>query len=118
MNRTYYMLNSNIKHKFNAKSTIVDGIRFDSKIESRYFEKLMLLKKSGEILFFLRQVPFHLPGNIRYLVDFVEFYAPKNNHQGDVVFTDVKGYMTNMSKLKIKQVESIYGIDINIVKKV
>jgi hypothetical protein len=99
-----------IKHKFGAKPTTVEGIRFDSKKEARYFNELKLRQNSGEILFFLRQTPFHLPGNIRYVIDFVEFHA-----SGDVVFTDVKGMMTPMAKLKIKQVEEIYGIEVNIV---
>ena len=101
-----------IKHKYGAKPTERDGIKFASKAESKYYEKLKLLQKNGDILFFLRQTPFHLPGNVKYLVDFVEFWA-----SGDVVFTDVKGFFTPISSLKIKQVEDCYfPVKINIVK--
>jgi hypothetical protein len=106
-----------VKHKFNAKPTECDGIKFPSLLEKRYYERLKLRQRLGEILFFLRQTPFHLPGNTKYVVDFVEFHAPRGDSQGEVVFTDVKGFMTDMAALKIKQVEAIYGITINIVKK-
>jgi dissimilatory sulfite reductase (desulfoviridin) alpha/beta subunit len=68
---------------------------------------LQLAKKSGQLLFSLRQVPFHLSANIRYVVDFVEFWA-----DGTVRFVDIKGFRTPMYKLKKKQVEAEYPITI------
>lgn len=100
-----------IRHKFHAKPTETNGIRFDSKAEARYYEKLLLAQKSGDLLFFLRQVPFHLPGKTKYVVDFVEFW-----NDGEVKFTDVKGMETQTFKLKLRQVEELYPIKINIVK--
>ena len=48
------------RHKFHAKPTVYDGIRFASKKEAARYEALKLLKKAGEVLFFLRQTRFHL----------------------------------------------------------
>ncbi len=96
-----------IRHKFNAVATEINGIRFGSRREARYYSDLLLAKKSGELLFFLRQAPLHLPGNVRYVVDFVEFW--KN---GEVRFVDCKGYATPMYKLKKTQAESVYPITI------
>jgi len=62
-----------------------------------------LLKKCGEILFFLRQTPFHLPGNIKYICDFMIFWK-----DGSVTFEDVKGFKTKEYTIKKKQVEEIY----------
>ena len=104
-----------LRHKYGAKPTTIEGIRYDSKKEAAYAGKLELLKKSGELLFYLRQVPVHLPGNIIYRIDFLEFWAPKGDSQGDVIFTDVKGFMTPVSKIKIAQAEEILGVKINIV---
>ena len=70
------------------------------------------MQKEGEVVFFLRQVPFHLPGGSRYVIDFQEFHS-----NGNVVFTEVKGFMTDIASLKIKLVQEIYPIKINIVKK-
>ena len=95
------------RHKFKAVPTEVDGIRFASKKEAQYYGELKLRQAAGLVLFFLRQVPFHLPGNIRYVCDFAEFMA-----DGEVRFTDVKGYKTDMYKLKVKQVKDCYGVTI------
>ena len=90
--------------KYGNKKVTVDGIKFDSKKEALYYTKLKLAKQSGELLFFLRQVPFHMPGNVRYLVDFLEFWA-----DGRVQFTDVKGYRTDTYLMKKKMVEDLYN---------
>lgn len=102
-----------MKHKFNAIQTIRDGFRFDSKLEAKYYDKLVKEREDGLIVFFLRQVPFHLPGNVRYVCDFVEYRA-----DGTVVFVDVKGMDTAISKLKRKQVEALYPVKIKLVTKV
>jgi len=98
-----------IRHKFNAVQTINDGIKFSSKKESRYYNELKLRQYAGEVIFFLRQVPFQLTGNTKYFVDFVEFLS-----DGTVKFIDVKGVQTPMFKLKKKQVESLYPVKIEI----
>ena len=99
------------KHKFKAIKCEYDGIKFPSKLEGGYYNRLKILQKAGEVLFFLRQVPLHLPGNTKYVVDFQVFYP-----NGEVEFIDTKGVMTKMSTMKIKQVESIYPIKITIVR--
>jgi hypothetical protein len=100
-------MNQRFRHKFKAVPTEVDGIRFASKKEAQYYGELKLRQAAGLVLFFLRQVPFHLPGNIRYVCDFAEFMA-----DGEVRFVDVKGYKTDMYKLKVKQVKDCYGVTI------
>lgn len=95
------------RHKFNAIPTTVDGIRFASKKESRVYEDLCMRRAAGEIVFFLRQVPFHLPGGVRYVVDFVTF-----NADGTVHFCDAKGMRTQLYLTKKKLVEAHYPIKI------
>lgn len=82
-------------------------------MEAAYYSRLKLLQQSGEVIFFLRQVPFHLPGNVRYVVDFIEFWS-----DGTVKFIDVKGMDTPLSIAKRKLVEAHYPIEIDVVKKV
>lgn len=98
------------KHKFNAVKTAVDGIKFASKKEAKYYQQLNLRKMAGEIVFFLRQVPFHLPGGVTYRVDFQEFHA-----DGSVHFIDVKGFSTKDFIMKKKMVEDLYPVEIEIV---
>jgi len=98
-----------VRHKFNAKPQQLDGFRFDSKAEATYYSHLKLRVSSGEVVFFLRQAPFHLPGGVVYRVDFVEFHA-----DGSVHFVDVKGMQTAEFKLKKRLVETLYPIEIEI----
>lgn len=105
-----------VKHKFNAVRCESDGIKFASKAERAYYERLRILQKAGEVLFFLMQVPFLLPGKVTYRLDFLEFWAPKDGLPGDVIFTEVKGVMTDSAKIKIKQCEDLYNIHINVIR--
>jgi len=94
-------------HKFHAKPTTIDNINFQSKKEANYYQVLKMAQQSGDLLFFLRQIPFDLPGGVKYRVDFVEFW--KN---GDIHFVDIKGMITDTYKMKKKMVEDLYPIKI------
>ena len=95
------------RHKFNAKPTTADGIRFDSKKEAARYATLKLLREAGGVVFFLRQVPLHLPGGVKYVCDFVVFWS-----DGSVTFEDVKGMRTPQYVMKKKMVEATYPIQI------
>ena len=95
------------RHKYHATRTEVDGVSFASKKEANYYSGLSQARAAGELLFFLRQVPFHLPGGVVYRCDFAEFW--KN---GEVRFTDVKGFKTREYLNKKKMVEALYPIQI------
>jgi len=96
-----------IKHKFRAKPTETDGIKFSSKKEAKRYSNLKTLQKAGKVIFFLRQVPFHLPGGVKYICDFLIFWA-----NGEVTIEDVKGFKTESYKAKKKMVEAIYPVQI------
>lgn len=99
------------RHKFNAVSVEYDGIKFPSKLEGRYYLNLKLRVEAGEVLFFLRQVPIHLPGGTKLVIDFLEFHA-----DGTVHFVDTKGVETDSFKIKRREVEAIYPFTLEIVK--
>lgn len=96
-----------LKHKFRAIRTELDGIKFASRKEAKRYRELRLLEKSGELLFFLRQVPFHLPANVKYVCDFLCFWKDET-----VTVEDVKGIKTPLYILKKKQVEATYPVSI------
>jgi hypothetical protein len=98
------------RHKYRAKPCELDGIRFASKAEGRYYQRLKLRVAAGEVVFFLRQVPFHLPGGATYRCDFQEFHA-----NGEVHFIDVKGMQTDEFKRSKRQVEALYPVEIETV---
>lgn len=98
------------KNKYNAKAAIADGYRFDSKKECKFYNKLKLLQKAGEIRYFLRQVPFRLSTDVTYRVDFMVC-----ENDGTVKYWEVKGYMTDAARVKISMCEKLYGVEINVV---
>lgn len=93
-------------NKFHAVMCEADGIKFRSKKErSRYLE-LMALQNAGEC-WFLRQVPFYLPGDTKYVLDFLVFWK-----DGRQTFEDSKGSKTPMYIMKKKQVQALYPVKI------
>lgn len=100
-----------VRHKFNAKPCEADGKKFPSLLERNYYNQLKMRQQTGEVIFFLRQTPFDLPG-MKYVVDFTVFLA-----SGEVEFVDTKGMDTAMSKAKRRAVEEIYPVTIKIVKR-
>lgn len=108
------------KSKYDNVPTEVDGIKFHSKLEGRYYVELEFRRKAGEVLYFLRQVPFHLPGGVIYRVDFMEVGLHSGSRAGAVwiKYVDTKGYDKRESTNKIKMVEAIYHVKINIVRSV
>lgn len=87
-----------VRSKYRNKKTIVDGIKFDSRKESRYYEYLKLLQSQGKIHGLEMQVRFKFPINgvnlryvdsnreITYVADFVCFTS-----EGERKVIDVKG---------------------------
>lgn len=104
-------------NKYNNKKTIVDGIKFDSEMESHYYIYLKHLKEIGEVVDFvlqptyLLQEGFNLNGKriraITYKADFKVIY--KDGHE-EVI--DVKGKLTEEFKIKRKMLLYKYR-DIN-----
>lgn len=95
------------RHKFHAKPTDRDGQRFASRREAAYYDQLLARRRAGEVAFWLRQTPFHLPGGVKYVVDFVVF-----REDGEVEFVDVKGVRTESYRAKKRMVEALYPVTI------
>ena len=104
----------------NRKTQGPDGVVYDSKLEARFAETLLMELKAHTVLWFTRQVPFILPGNIRYRADF-QVVRPYMTLSGDfnalrppvyVEVIDCKGAMTRTSLNKLKQVKALYGVTV------
>ena len=99
------------RDKYNRKRTERDSYIFDSIKEAEYYDDLKLLREAGEIEYFLCQIPFRLPGRVVYWCDFMT--VGKNK---EIKYIDVKGYLTDLSRDKIKMTESLYPVKIIIEK--
>ncbi|PJK00823.1 hypothetical protein CO641_02305 [Lysobacteraceae bacterium NML91-0213] len=97
-------------NKYGAIPTVVDGIRFDSKREANYYQRLKLEQGAGQVQYFLRQVPLHLPGGTKLVVDFVVVMA-----DGRIRYVDAKGRETATFRVKRREVEHHYPIQIELV---
>lgn len=84
--------------KYSAKPTVLHGIRFASKAESRRYSELLLLEKAGQISGIKLQprFPLNVNGNFvcTYVADFE--YVEK----GARVIEDVKGMRTRDYQIK------------------
>ncbi|SRR5260221_377963 len=113
------------RNKFGAHATVSDGIRFDSKLEAKRYQELVLMERAGEILWFLRQVSFPLPGGVRWRADFVLVMpslipgaaADAETPTVRLRIEDCKGYDTVAGKNKIRQVEELYGVKVVLLRK-
>jgi len=98
--------------KYHNTKTIIDGIKFASKHEARYYSELKLRQRAGEITgfdlqpVFILQKGFRHNGKairaIKYIADFKVFYP-----DGRVEIVDTKGVRTrdyiNKVKILLKQ---------------
>lgn len=105
-----------MRHKFNAKPTVVDGIRFDSKAEAKRYTELKLMERGGAIQDLQLQPSFdlHSPDGTKittYRADFsyVEY--------GERVIEDVKGVLTPVYRIKRKWMKAEHGIEIKEITK-
>lgn len=80
---------------------------FDSRAEAEHFKARRLIQTNGGITRMLRQVPFLLPGGVRYRLDLLVFWTG-----GNITWEDVKGHRTEVYNLKKRQVEALYRITI------
>src|SRR3990167_7460322 len=99
------------RHKFKAVQAERDGMKFPSKLEAKRYDELKLLQEGGQVVFFLRQVPFHLPGGVKYVCDFQVFWS-----DGTVTCEDTKGMKTESFRAKKRMVEALYPVQITVVE--
>jgi hypothetical protein len=99
-------------NKYSAEAVVVDGRRFDSKLEATRFTHWNQLWRARAIRWLLCQVPFMLPGGIVYRLDFMVLHL-----DGSLAFEDTKGVLTRVSINKIRQVEEIYGIHVELIQR-
>lgn len=100
--------------KYHSTKTTIDGITFDSKAEAERYAELKLLERGKVITDLTLQPEFELIPAFRkngktyrkttYIADFMYFDVEK----GKYVIEDVKGYLTDIFKLKRKLFEFKY----------
>ena len=102
------------RSKYNARKTMVDGIKFDSMKEAGRYKELKLQEKSGDISHLQLQPKFRLLDGfkhrgetirpINYFADFSYIDA-----EGNEVVEDVKGKKTDVYNIKKKLFLNKFG---------
>lgn len=93
-------------HKYNAKRTEVDGLKFDSKREANRWLELKLLERAKKIDHLDRQVSVPLIVEGKKICTWrVDFYYRQD---GQWVADDTKGFRTPEYKLKRKLFEALH----------
>lgn len=96
--------------KYRNKRTEMDGVVYDSKHEARVAAELQMRARAGEFSAVARQVPFELPGGVRYVADFVVLRC-----DGRYDVLDAKSEATSRDKayrIKKKLMKDKYGIEV------
>ena len=100
------------RQKYGNRKVEIDGMKFDSQHEANYyFGVLMPRVKAGELKCVCRQVPFDLPGGIKYIADFVTI-RPDMTIEAVI---DAKSEVTRKNRVYInkrKQMRACLGIEI------
>lgn len=99
------------RSKYGNNKTEYNGNLYDSQKEATRAQQLDIMLQGNAIKGWERQVPLKIEYNgvkiCTYKVDFVVTHL-----DGTTDYEDVKGYVTDIYKLKKKLVKAFYGIDI------
>lgn len=119
--RQYRKLGKRKRSKYGNKQVQLDGHVFDSKAEAMYYNQLKMLNKAREILFFRIQPRYRLQdgfeknGVKHRAIDYVADFEI-HHKDGSLETVDVKGYKTEVFKIKQKMFEKIYPHKLTLVK--
>lgn len=99
-------------HKYGAKPTTVDGIRFASMAEAKRYAELLLLAKAGQVECLEIQPVYVLTVGERFIGRYIADFRYYDMRTGALCVEDVKGVKTPLYRWKKKHVEAQYGITI------
>lgn len=102
--------NESRRSKYGNRKTMVDGKTFDSKHEAEVYEQLKVQVLAGECRAVACQVPFALPGRIKYVADFVLLH-----NDGRYSVLDAKSEATRKDKvyrMKKRLMRECLGLEI------
>ena len=101
--------------KYHAQRTEYGGQVYHSKKEAQYAEGLDLRKATGDLDFYLTQVPIRLPGGVVYRLDFLEFKRDRKYILYEIRLVEVKGHRVQTGEVKRKIAEAVLGLKIEVV---
>lgn len=101
-------------NKYNNVKVEIDGFKFDSKAEAKYYGLLKMRKLAGDIVNFEMQVPYDLTVNGISVGKYKADFMIQHKDRKEVI--DVKGMKTPVYNLKKRLMKAIYNIEITEIK--
>lgn len=104
--------------KYHSKKVIIDSYKFDSKKEAQYYLYLKSELKKGTIYNlelqkeFILQESFKLNDKTRRKITYRADFTYKTTKDDRIHVIDVKGFKTEIYRLKKKLFEKRYGIEV------
>lgn len=119
-NQYRQMMNNrlNKKSKYGNKKVMYDGIKFDSAKERNYYLKFKIMQDAGIIRDlelqkrFILQKGYTINGKKRREISYYADFCYVTTKDDKLHVVDIKGYRTDVYKLKKKLFENKYGIEI------
>ena len=96
------------KNKYHNKQVVIDGVKFDSKLEATRYTELKLLERSGQIKDLKLQpsyelIPTFRKGNKTYKkASYIADFSYYDNELNKTIIEDTKGFKTDVYILKKK----------------
>lgn len=106
--------------KYQNDRTVLDGLKFDSKMEANRYAELVLLQRAGEITDLQVQQRFELVPAVRLAgakrittaIDYVADFTYRKTGTRIVVIEDCKGARTRVYLMKRHMMKALLGLDI------
>ncbi|WP_240335243.1 DUF1064 domain-containing protein [Paraliobacillus sediminis] len=108
------------RSKYGNKKVVIDGHKFDSKLEAKYYQELLIRKRIGEIKSFSLQPRYELQPKykkdnktirkIEYVADFEIEHADDS-----IEIVDIKGHVTKEFAIKRKIFEYQYDLNLSVL---
>lgn len=102
-------------HKYRAKPTVVDGVRFASQAEANYYLTLKMLEKAGQVRDIELQPSFHLHVNGVRIGQYRGDFRYYDKALDKTVVAEVKGIDLPLGRWKRRHAEAEHGIEIVMV---
>jgi len=99
-------------HKYGARPCVVDGIKFQSRKEADRYAELKLLERADKVRDVRCQVRMPIEVNCIHIADYICDFVYWDMDKRCRVWEDVKGFRTDVYRLKKKLVEALFGISI------
>lgn len=101
--------------KYRNKITHIDGYRFMSKKEADRYMDLKLLLRNGNITDLELQPVYPIVIAGKRICKVILDFRYKDKRSGEIIHEDVKGYDNQLSKLKRKILEAMYGFKVVLI---